>query len=85
MQSILGIIVFLSIAWLLSEQKKQRQFKLIISGLGMQFVIAFLLLKISWLKQIFFFLNELVLALVEATSQGTRFVFGYLEEQIVLF
>jgi len=78
MQSILGIIVFLSIAWLLSEQKKQRQFKLIISGLGMQFVIAFLLLKISWLKQIFFFLNELVLALVEATSQGTRFVFGYI-------
>jgi len=78
MQSILGILVFLGIAWLLSEQKKQLPIKLIISGLAIQFIIAFLLLKISWLKQIFLFLNELVLALVEATSQGTRFVFGYI-------
>jgi len=78
MQSILGILVFLGIAWLLSEQRKQLPIKLIISGLGIQFVIAFLLLKIDWLKQIFLFLNELVLALVEATSQGTRFVFGYI-------
>lgn len=64
MQSILGIIVFLTIAWLLSEQKKQLPIKLILSGLGIQFIIAFL--------------NDLVLALVEATSQGTRFVFGYI-------
>jgi concentrative nucleoside transporter, CNT family len=78
MQSILGIIVFLGIAWLISEQKKQLPIKLIISGLAIQFVIAFLLLKIDWLKKIFLFLNELVLVLVEATSQGTRFVFGYI-------
>jgi CNT family concentrative nucleoside transporter len=78
MQSILGIMVFLGIAWLLSEQKKQLQLKLVLSGLALQFIIAFLLLKLSWLKQIFLFLNELVLALVEATSQGTRFVFGYI-------
>ena len=78
MQSLLGIFVFISIAWLLSEQKKQLQIKLIVSGLLIQFIIAFLLLKISWLKQLFLFLNNIVLALVEATSQGTRFVFGYL-------
>ena len=34
------------------------------------------ILKISWLKQIFLVLNDL--ALVTATKQGTRFVFGYL-------
>jgi len=78
MQSLLGIFVFISIAWLFSEQKKQLQIKLIVSGLLIQFIIAFLLLKISWLKQLFLFLNNIVLALVEATSQGTRFVFGYL-------
>ena len=78
MQSLLGIFVFISIAWLLSEQKKQLQIKLIVSGLLIQFTIAFLLLKISWLKQLFLFLNNIVLALVDATSQGTRFVFGYL-------
>jgi concentrative nucleoside transporter, CNT family len=78
MQSLLGIFVFLSIAWLFSEQKKQLQIKLIFSGLLIQFIIAFLLLKISWLKQLFLLLNNIVLALVEATSQGTRFVFGYL-------
>jgi len=78
MQSVLGIMVFLGIAWLMSEQKKQMQFKLLASGLALQFIIAFLLLKISWLKQFFLFLNEIVLQLVEATAHGTRFVFGYI-------
>ncbi len=78
MQSLSGIIVFLFIAWLLSEQKKQLPIKLVLSGLGIQFLIAFILLKTSWLKQVFIFLNQLVLALAEATSQGTQFVFGYI-------
>lgn len=78
MQSLLGILTFIFIAWLLSEQRNKVRVKPIIAGLFIQFIIAFLLLKVSWLKQIFLFLNELVLALVEATSQGTQFVFGYI-------
>lgn len=78
MQSMLGILVFIGIAWLFSEQKQQVRLKPIVVGLLIQFVIAFLLLNISWLRNIFLVLNELVLALVKATSEGTQFVFGYL-------
>ncbi|MFK5985652.1 MAG: nucleoside transporter C-terminal domain-containing protein [Pseudomonadota bacterium] len=78
MQSILGILVFIAIAWGFSEQRNKVKVKTIIVGLGLQFIIAFLLLNIPWLKQFFLVLNKLVLILLEATTQGTRFVFGYL-------
>jgi len=78
MQSALGILVFIAIAWLFSEQKDKVRLKPILAGLIIQFIIAFLLLHVSWLKQAFLLLNNLVLALVTATGEGTKFVFGYL-------
>lgn len=78
MQSILGIFIFIVIAWLFSEHKQRVRLKPIVVGLALQMIIAFLLLHIAWLKQGFLWLNKLVLALVAATREGTQFVFGYL-------
>ena len=49
-----------------------------IAGLVLQVVLALLLLKLPLFRDVFLALNGLVAALQEATSAGTRFVFGYL-------
>jgi len=77
-QGILGICIFLGIAWLLSENKKSVKFKVAITGVLVQFGIAGALLYIPLLKRVFLLLNSVVLSLETATRAGTSFVFGYI-------
>jgi len=77
-QSMLGIIIFLSIAWAISEDRKNVNLTFVIKGVFIQIVIALLLLKLPFLKVIFLSLNKLVVALEESTVAGTSVVFGYL-------
>jgi CNT family concentrative nucleoside transporter len=50
----------------------------VLAGLALQFVIAALLLNVPFFRDIFFYLNNIVISLEEATKAGTSFVFGYL-------
>ena len=52
--------------------------RIVLSGLGLQLVLAVLLLKAPPFQQFFLALNELLLALERATQAGTSFVFGFL-------
>jgi concentrative nucleoside transporter, CNT family len=76
-QGLLGIIVFLAIAWLISENRKEVKLKIILVGVLVQFGIAGILLYVPVFRNIFLLLNNLVLALEAATKAGTSFVFGY--------
>jgi concentrative nucleoside transporter, CNT family len=77
-QSLLGIIVLLGVGWLLSENRRQLPWRVIVSALGLQFILAVTLLKVDAFRALFLALNEVVLALQTATRAGTSFVFGYL-------
>jgi len=76
-QGFLGIIVFLAIAWLISEKRKLVKPATIIAGVVLQFAIAGVLLYIPFFQRFFLLLNNVVLALDTATKAGTSFVFGY--------
>lgn len=78
LQPVLGVSVFIFLAWLFSENKKKVCVKTIGVGLLLQFGLAFVLLKVTLFKQLFVFLNQIVLILSKATLDGTSFVFGYL-------
>lgn len=77
-QSLLGIIVFLGIAWVISEQRNKVKYTTILAGVLVQFTIAGVLLYVPVFKKIFLLLNNVVLALAAATKAGTSFVFGYI-------
>lgn len=66
------------IAWAMSENRKQVRLKLVIIGITIQVALGAILLNLSIFRDIFLFLNRLVLSLEEATTAGTSFVFGYL-------
>ena len=77
LQGVLGIIVFLAIAWVLSEKRSSVKLKTIFTGVVVQFAIAGILLYVPLFKRFFLLLNNVVLALDSATRAGTSFVFGY--------
>ncbi len=76
-QGLLGIMVFLGIAWVISEQRKKVKYTTIVTGVAVQFAIAGILLHIPVFRKFFLLLNTVVLALESATRAGTSFVFGY--------
>ena len=46
LQSLLGILVILSLAWLLSEHRWKVSWRLVLTGLALQAAIAVFLLKV---------------------------------------
>lgn len=77
-QALLGLVVFIGIAWLFSENRKGVRYTIVLTGVVVQLCIAGILLSIPIFKRFFLFLNNVVLSLEAATRAGTSFVFGYL-------
>lgn len=73
-----GILVLLFFAFLLSENKSQIPWRTVVVALALQFVLALILIKFPFSRNIFIVLNNIVFSLEKATKAGTSFVFGYL-------
>ncbi|UCF56194.1 MAG: nucleoside:proton symporter [Deltaproteobacteria bacterium] len=78
MQSLFGFFALAFLAWIFSEKRRSVNFKTIFAGLGLQILLALLLLKLPGSQTLFLWLNRVVQALEESTRAGTGFVFGYL-------
>lgn len=78
LQSAFGLVAFVLIAWLVSENRRGVRLRLVVIGLALQFVLAVMLLKLPMFRDVFLALNRAAQALEEGTRAGTGFVFGYL-------
>lgn len=78
LQPLFGLLIFTGIAWLVSENRTGVRIRVALTGVILQLVIAGLLLYIPVFQKAFLLLNNVVLALEEATKAGTSFVFGYI-------
>ncbi|HXC54707.1 MAG TPA: nucleoside transporter C-terminal domain-containing protein [Rhizomicrobium sp.] len=77
LQSVLGIVFLIAMAWLFSEKKSAFPFRIVIVGLLLQAGIALLLLKVEIARNALFGLNGVVTVLTAATHAGTSFVYGF--------
>lgn len=77
-QSMAGLVVFLLIAWAVSENRRRVVLRTVLVGVGLQLAVGFLLLRVPVFTDFFLGLNRAILALEESTMAGTSFVFGYL-------
>ncbi len=66
----------LGIAWLFSENKKQMNWRIIVVGLGLQFILALLILKTSAGHMAFDYAKNAVNAIIDLSDQGASVVFG---------
>ena len=77
-QALFGIVVFVAIAVVFSEQLTLPGWRLLVAGLGLQFLFAFAVFNLNFLQQMLSLINRGVNAVVNATESGTLFIFGYL-------
>ena len=78
LQALFGLVVFIGIAVLFSEQRRMLNWQLLASGLGLQFLVAFVMFRFELLQALLNALNRVVVAIADATETGSLFVFGYL-------
>jgi CNT family concentrative nucleoside transporter len=80
-QSAMGLVAIPLIAWLLSERRTAigpaRLARLLLAGLGLQLLVAGILLNVAAVRIAFDWAAGLVGALQSATGAGMRLVFGY--------
>lgn len=77
-QGAAGLIAFVVLAWIFSENRSKVSIKLIAVGIGGQLLVGLILLKLPFFQRLFLSLNVVVMALEESTRAGTSMVFGYL-------
>lgn len=78
LQGAIGIITFIGIAWLLSENRHAISWRIIAVGLTTQLVLVALLTNVPAIHYLLSLLAEGVGLIQTATLEGTSFVFGYI-------
>lgn len=78
MQAPLGYLALLALAAALSEDRRRIPWRAVAGGLGLQWFLAILLLRVPVTQRAVLLLNDGASALQRATDEGTGFLFGYL-------
>jgi CNT family concentrative nucleoside transporter len=74
--SFAGIFVLIGIAWLLSADKKNMNWRVIIWGIALQILIALFIFVVPVGSKIFLVVNDVVVKVLDSASAGAKFVFG---------
>lgn len=75
-RGLLGIIILISIGFLLSENKKRIDWKQVGIALFIQVLLAFCVLYIPFVGSFFEFLGRIFIKIVDFTKEGTSFLIG---------
>ena len=75
-QALCGIFGLLAIAFLLSTDRKKINTRVVLGGLGLQLIIAFGVLRISWVESLFGWIAHLFAVALEVSIEASAFVFG---------
>ena len=74
--SALGFVALTSLAWLRSSNRRAIAWRTVLWGLGLQLVIGLIVFRLPGSRQLFLGLNAAVLALLDSSKSGTRFLLG---------
>src|SRR6185503_11917445 len=74
--SVVGFIVFAGVAWLLSTNRRKVRWKTIAAGVALQLVIGLIIFRFPFSQRILLWLNDAVLALLNASKSASVFLFG---------
>jgi len=76
--SFVGIFILLGLAWLLSTNRKNVNYRVIIWALVLQFIFAAFIFLIPAGTKVFLYLNDIVVQVLGSASAGAEFLFGRL-------
>ncbi len=76
LRGLIGIGFLVGAAWLLSSSKRSVNWRLVITGIGLQFLFAFAVLKFSYVRKSFQFISSFFVVILDFTKAGADFLFG---------
>ncbi len=78
LQSLMGFVLLFVFAWFISEKRSAIPWRTVIGAIMLQVVMALMMFKFPWFKQMADTLNDALNGVADATHEGTKFAFGYL-------
>jgi concentrative nucleoside transporter, CNT family len=82
--SLFGWMTMILAAWAISYNRKLFPWRTVVWGMGLQFVLAVLILTTPWGETLFAFAGKIVQKLIQFSSDGCKFVFGPLADENLL-
>jgi CNT family concentrative nucleoside transporter len=82
--SFLGWLTMIAAAWTISYNRKLFPWRTVVWGVGLQFVLALLILKTPWGGALFDFAGKVIQKLIQFSNEGCKFVFGPLADEKLL-
>ncbi len=85
--SLVGLVALIGFAFLLSENRKKIDKRVVFWGVGLQIILAVLIFGIPWmgvpglLRPLFSFINDAVMKLLSFSDEGAKFLFGSLVDE----
>jgi CNT family concentrative nucleoside transporter len=73
---LIGITLILGLAFLVSNNRKAINYRLVVSGLGLQLALALFILKTDTGQQFFAWMGDAIKRLLGMADKGGEFVFG---------
>lgn len=83
LMGVVGVATMIGLAWLLSNDRKRINWRLVASGIGLQAVFGVIVLKTGAGRAVFAYVGDLITRLIGFQEQGARFVFGNLVQSAV--
>lgn len=77
-QAAVGYVLLLLVAWSMSSRRSAIPWRTVLGGALLQFILAIAILRLPGAREAFSACNDVLLAIVAATGEGTRLVFGFL-------
>tara|TARA_Y100000748_G_scaffold129319_1_gene108276 strand:- start:8529 stop:9749 length:1221 start_codon:yes stop_codon:yes gene_type:complete len=74
-RGLIGVLFLLSIAYLLSNNRKAIKSRTVLWGLGLQFFFALIILKIPFIKSQFSYIDQIFKRIISFSDAGSNFLF----------
>jgi len=84
-RGVLGMIFLIGMLWLFSENRKAIRWKTVGAALLLQVVLALMVHKVAWFRQIFEWVSGFFVVVLGFTKAGSVFLFGSLVERVDSF
>ncbi|MCG8372057.1 MAG: NupC/NupG family nucleoside CNT transporter, partial [Balneolales bacterium] len=88
LRGLLGMAAIIAVSYLLSKNKKAINWKLVVTGLSIQFILAVFILKaepltnfwapLGWPMRLFEVIASFFVVVLQYTTAGAEFLFGFL-------
>jgi len=82
--SLFGLTAFIALAWVISLNRRRFPWRIVLSGVALQFVLALIIIHSPPGRAFFTFANDAMAKILSYADEGSRFVFGPLADKTLL-